>query len=856
MVRKYSFVVWLLIGLSVWGCSSERNSIIGNVYHNIAAHFNGYYYAEEEALAVEKLILKSLDDDHNQILRLFPKLDTAQARSYVAQTDEIIKMASISIQRHPNSRWVDDNYIMVGLARLYSCDYQNAILTFKYVNQKSRDPDVRHRALVHLVRTFTEQGDYAKAEEAADFLSKEKLNKRNSKNLFLEKAYLFQVQGDYNKMVNNLAKADTLLTRADRKGRIYFIVGQVFQKLGFGSEAYNYYRKCLATNPEYEIDFYARLNMAQVARIDNKDAVKTIRAQFEKMLKDEKNLEFRDKIYYEIAEFEWKQKNLGPAVSNYKSSVHAGNNKRIQGLAFLKLGEIHFDSLKKYSLAKKYYDSSLTSLTKEYDNYAAIKRRQEILVDFVKYSDIITLQDSLLTMATMDTSVLHKMMDSIEVVKAKALAGKKKKRRLRTVDDSSGPSGPGGYYPTETTSTGDWYFGNPTAVSFGQTEFQRIWGGLALADNWRRSNKSPVERTEASVLGEDAAQGGGTDAKKNGEKGEAKAPDPFKTLYAQLPKTDEEKKTALGKIEEAYFKLGDLNYFQLYEKKDARELYEKLIHRFPESKLKPEVLYKLYLIAKEIDPAAADQYANALKSEFPNSTFTRILLNPNYLRETSITAEKQKIIYKEAYQEYQKGQLVASTHKVDEAILLGESSFLPQLDLLKILITGKTEDITRYQYELGEFTKKYPESPLNLYAKELLDASKLFLEKAERAKGIRFVRNPEAPHQFVIVHKRDDKLSTPFVNALEKINQAQYKGLKLQTSNLALNDKFTMTFVLEFKDLKVANEYLAKIESSVLALPQFANYKFDIFVITQENFSTFYRTRALDEYLSFYDRNY
>jgi len=48
-------------------------------------------------------------------------------------------MASISIQRHPNSRWVNDNYLMVGLARLYACDYQNAILTFKYVNTKSQN---------------------------------------------------------------------------------------------------------------------------------------------------------------------------------------------------------------------------------------------------------------------------------------------------------------------------------------------------------------------------------------------------------------------------------------------------------------------------------------------------------------------------------------------------------------------------------------------------------------------------------------------------------------------------------------------------------------------------------------------
>ena len=850
-------IIWLAVA-----CAPENNSIVGSAFHNVNAHFNGYYYAREEALGVEKTILKSLDDDHNMVLRLFPKLDTTLAKSYVKETDEIIKMASISIQRHPNSKWVDDNYIMVGMARLFACDFQNAILTFKYVNQKSRDANIRHQALVLLIRTFTEQGDYEKAEEAADYLAKEKLNKTNAKNLLLEKAYLFQVQGDYDKMVRNLSQADTLLTRQDRKARIYFIIGQVYQKLGFGSEAYSFYRKCIATNPEYEIDFYARLNMAQVARVDNKSDVKKIRAQFVKMLTDEKNKEFKDKIYFEMGEFEWKQSNTKPAIEDYKLAVHAGTNKRIQGQAFLMLGKIHFDSLRKYSLAKAYYDSALTSLPKDFENYNSIKRRQEILVDFVKYSETIELQDSLLKMAALDTSFLHKRMDSIQLAKEdeEKLNAKKKKKKSASDDTGYATTGNSGgrFFPTETNTTADWYFGNPTAVAFGQSEFQRIWGSVALEDNWRRSLKSSVSRDEQPIVAnKEQSNAQPEEVVKPGEKSVAKKKKSlFDDLYAKLPKTDNDKSKALGLIEEAYFKLGDLNYFKLNEKNDARSMYEKLIDRFPESTHKPEVLYKLYLIAKETDAETATRYANLLKSEFPTSTYTRILLNPDYLKETSITAEKQKIIYKQAYQEYLQGQLVASTHKIDEAILLGESGFVAQLNLLKTLITGKTEDITRYQYELGEFVKKYPDSHLVGYANNLLDASKKFQEKEERAKGIRFTRSFDTPHQFVIVHKRDDKQSTPLVFALEEMNLISFKTKQLQTSNLAFNEELTMTFVLEFKTMSEAKDYLQAASDRVLKLPQFANYKFDIFVISKENFSTFYRTRAFDEYLAFYDRNY
>src|SRR5258708_33668742 len=350
------------------GCSSNQNTITASIYHNLTAHYNGFYYAREKTREIEKIILKSLDDDHNQILRLFPKLDTTIAKSYSKDTEEIIKMASISIQRHPNSKWVDDAYVQVGLARLYSCDYVNAIQTFKYVNTKSRDSYMRHVALIHLMRTFIEQGEFDKAEEVFHFLEKEKVAKINQKKLYLVKAYFYQLRGDYDNMVRNLTKADSLLKRADRKGRIYFIVGQVYQKLGFESEAYNYYKKCLATNPEYEIDFYARLNMAQVAKLDDKRDVRTVRKQFSKLLGDAKNQEFKDKIYFEMGEFERKQGNLKEAIEKYKLSAHVGKNKRIQGSAYLRLGQLHFDSLKKYSRAKAFYASALSFLPKDFEH--------------------------------------------------------------------------------------------------------------------------------------------------------------------------------------------------------------------------------------------------------------------------------------------------------------------------------------------------------------------------------------------------------------------------------------------------------------------------------------------------------
>lgn len=855
-MRRFRAIHWILTGalagVFVWCCSSNQNTMTADMYHNTTAHFNGYFYAKEKIVEIQKTIIQGLDDDPNQILRLFPKLDTAQARGYRKDTEEVIKMASISIQRHPNSKWLDDNYIMVGLARLYDCDYQNAIQTFKYVNTKGKDADLRHRAIIHLIRTFTEQGDYPRAEEAVQFLEKEKLNRVNSKDYYLEKAYYYQVRQDYDNMVRSLTAADSLLTRSDRKGRIYFIVGQVYQQLGFTSEAYNYYRKCLGTNPEYEIDFYARLNMAQVAELTNAKNRRTIRKQFEILLSDTKNEEFKDKIYYELGQFERKQGNLEEAITEYKHSAHAGKNRRIQGSAYLRIGEIYFDSLRRFSLAKAYYDSAVTALPKETEGMEAVSKRQKVLGEFVTYTETIQWQDSLMVLAKLDSSVLRARIDSVLASRQpKEEKGKKKKRR----ESQSASSQSGTFFQTQSTATTDWYFGNLSAVSTGQTEFRRIWGNISLEDNWRRSTKA----ANTSSL---AATGTATPAANPGEVAEeatqAASPDAaFAALYGQLPRTPEAETAALAKVENAYFKLGDLYYFQLSEKDNALESYTKLLDRFSSSAFKPEVLYKIYLIRKEQgDSANAKVVADQLISEFPNSTYTKILLNPDYLKETSVAQEKQKLIYKEAYAEFQRNNLRGTQERLRQAREIGETAFTPQLEFLQILITGKTEDVTRYQYELGEFIKKYPEGKLHVYAEELLAGSRSFLEKTERAKGIRFVASFEEAHYFVVVHRIEDQASTAISQKLDAFNAASFKGQKLAPTNLILDEEYAMTFVGDFPSRKEALEYIQLFETKLVAEKPFSTLNFHNFVITKDNFNIFYRNKALDEYLSFYDRYY
>ena len=255
--------------------------------------------------------------------------------------------------------------------------------------------------------------------------------------------------------------------------------------------------------------------------------------------------------------------------------------------------------MRKYELSQAYYDSAINSLPKDYEGYAEIKARQEILDEFVKNLNTIKWQDSLLVFANLDSAATRMKIDSsFQAKKAleEANAGKKKRKksnRIEIVSNANSVFNTGDDGNEETT---DWYFGNLSAMSLGQSEFKRIWGNVPLEDNWRRSLRYTAPRRAYPKSWEKQALRVATE-----NKGEAAAPvDPVAAEYdrisSQIPRTEEQKKQALKLIEDAYYNLGDIYYFKLLEKENAVITYNQLLDRFPETEYEPEILYKLYLL--------------------------------------------------------------------------------------------------------------------------------------------------------------------------------------------------------------------------------------------------------------------
>ncbi len=852
-ISLYKFLSFALIIYLLSGCKGSKFTPVGDAYHNTTAHYNAYFYARERILEVEQNLLNYGEKNYNRILPIYSAIDSSFANANETLIEDVLKKASIAIQRHENSKWVDDSYITVGKARLFSMDFPNAIETFKYINVKSKDKAIRHLALVWLFRTFVEAGEYNNATAVVDYLEREELNKENKRVFSMAKAHYYQLTNDLDNMVKNLLEAVPLENNHDERAKIYFIIGQVYQQLTFEALAYENYRLCLVNNPPYELSFYAKLNMASVTQLSNSDDLKTVRRYFRKLLKDEKNIEFRDKIYYELANFELKQGNYDEAITNYNNSIKSSTtNPRQKGYSYLQLAEVYYQHFKKYKTAQSYYDSTLSVLPKDEPNYEELSERLEILTAFVEQVTIIETQDSLLTLAKMPEQELDAYLTNYIAQKAleaeekeKAIAEDNKKRRGNQALDFQTQG-----RDISTQQQGTWYFYSQSAVSQGRSEFIRVWGNRSLEDNWRRSTKqSEISATARNIE----------------EPKEASQPNPEEAiasiskedLIKTLPLTEAAQNEALGKIEEAYFQLGNIYNFQLHEKQNAGITFNTLVERFPESEHAPEALYELYLIYKELDSAIYSNYERQLLTKYPESIFAKLVINPRYREESSAASAKLQKMYAEAYAFYQLGEYEKAKVITKEGLAgYDDNDFTDNMKLLDVMLVAKLDDVYRYQFELNNFITTYSESELIPYAKTLVQAYDDFQLNLVNSAKAKFKTDFDQMHFFILVYPPDGKLPDELPGKIETYikNEMGIEGLTL--GNLILDARRSMILVNSFPGKAEAKSFYDKFNSNNTLFKEYDTIKFYNFVITRENFNVFYQTKDLDAYLTFFNNNY
>ncbi|WP_425636344.1 tetratricopeptide repeat protein [Algoriphagus yeomjeoni] len=872
-MKIFSRLVVVILFFCV-ACSSERNTFTNRTFHNVTAHFNAYYLADVRLKEVEAEVYQNYKEDYTQVLPVFIPLDSATIQSNEEKLQSSRELASKAIEWHKISNWVDDSYYILGKLDYYQSHFDDAQNTFKYINVNSKSDDLRHKTLITLLRLYVDQGEFENANFTIDYLSKESgISDENRYELYRTLAYYYERRGDKSGVIGALDKAIEYSRNNKEESRINFILAQRYQREGFDALAHEYYEKSLAGNPPYERSFYAQLYAQQVAELNASKDLRKVRKYYDDLYEDPKNKDLKDVVIYEKALFEAKQGDTQLTLDLlHQAAKEPGSNPRVKGYIYQKLAEINLSEFKDYRATKYYLDSALTYINENDPVAIQITSQKESLDQYVFHFERIQNNDSLLSLA--DLTPEEQKLVAENFIKSE------EERLMREAEELQKPRSTSVFDNllafSDRGSGSSFYFDNSVAMQQGAIDFRRTWGNRPLQDNWRRSAMS--FQSSAPTITE-LTEGDSISTEKESLISQLPSLD---NLLAEIPNTPEQITTLNLELEESYFELGKLLYFELKETEQSVDNLETLVRVYPASSRKPEAYYLLYLAQKDLG-GNSQQYVSRLNREFPESQYTYSVNNPDAASGNLAYVESSKR-YEKAYNAYYDGQYQSS-----KAIIKSTLEDYPltrnteRLLLLDIMVSGKTESRAKYRERLENYIENTQDENLvelarnmlkpmlsqeeiaELNPKEIVEGDSTQVENKaseeeeenEGASSSPYKYNEAATHIFALV--MDPSLSETAKSLLpdiESFHSSNFSKERLRTGDFNFNRENTILIISPFSNAEKAKEYYSKFlkEFQSEGLPD--EVKSNSFVISIENFQLLSKSKNLEEYRTFFKSTY
>lgn len=899
MKRLIKILIVIVIAAIAAACSTEKNTPMSRFYHNTTLKYNIYFNGRE---SYKKGITKINDqnsDNYALILSVFTdskeenaSVANGEMEKAIQKSAKGIKLHSITKKPKPTgkamspkekefmaqnefNKWVDHCYMLMGKAYFIKRDYMQARQNLEFALRQYPNSKVQPEIAMYLVRTFCEDKKFKEAKETLDKIEADKkITKKNA-------GFYAAVWADYYLKQNNREEAAEKLKLAVEKTkkrkdkiRYIYILAQLKEKENNLKDAYKYYEEAAKRNSNYEMEFNARINMAKCYS-GGKGSNKEIFKLLNKMLKDEKNKEYRDQIYYAIAEVELRTGKENDAIEHYKqsSAVSVDNNYQ-KALSCLKLGELYFAKLE-YKNAYIYYDTCMQNITEDYDNFKEIQTLTKNLSELVTYTDVIEFEDSVQKIAKMSDKERNKLIDGLiaKVVEQERLErelAQQESMNSYLFDQRRGETNNVG------SSTGKWYFYNPAQLSYGKNEFQKKWGNRKNEDHWRRRDKTVVSfdsgddsETSDSVV---------ADARPKNE-------DPKSREYylQDLPLTDSAMQESHKRIENALYNASKIYKEKFGDYPKAINSYEDLNKRYPNSDYQLLSYYDLYILNTLIkDIPQAEKYKNLIISKYGNTNYARLLQNPNFVKEQEEIRKRDEQLYANTYDAFMRGEWNTvqrnATNFINEN---SDSDLVPNFDFLNTMCTARNADTTQFKLALLDFIDRHPKHELKQAAENLLayfgtgDIDALIADLKSRPEVVKQQQSEDgkSPYSEEIVEAeyKFDEMAEHYYVVYFKSEQVDDKRLAFEIRNFNIfnfnmrtfnvvtstfNSNYSMITVRPFRNMRQSVNYSKMIANSEDVFNKLRNVDYKIFVISAENFKLLTESRNLNAYLEFYNANY
>ncbi|RTY88433.1 tetratricopeptide repeat protein [Flavobacterium sp. RSP15] len=732
-----------------------RNSHALSTKYNIL--YNGQVGLDKGVLAVNA----NSDDDFWQLLPVekmqivedftsTTKPKNTDFELAEAKATKAIQKHSMNIGGREKNSQIDEAYLMLGKARYYDQRFVPALDAFNYILYKYPNSSKIYEAKIWREKTNMRLGNDA-------------LVIKNISKLVEDHDLKNQVFADANALLAasffNLEEKDSAVAKIknaieytkinQEKARYRFVLGQLYQGLGYKDSAVASYQSVIDMNRKSERRFVIQAHAKKAELFDyEKGDFNSFVETYDELIEDRENRPYKDMIFHQMAVFYDKQNRQEQALDFYNASLKTSSKDTyLVASNYRNLGNLYFRNAD-YPVAAKYYDSTLVKLNTKSREFNKIQKIRSNLDEVILYEALAKRNDSILNVVAMNPvdrqtyfeKYIVQLKEKEEVKRLLAEQNKAKQENIER-NNSIGSGDPASdqesakpirispmmppTIPSETTqSAGSFYFYNPTTVAFGKVDFKKNWGERTLNGNWRLSSGNANPTLGAASVEDSQSVEKKTESNKIIEE---HTPDFY---LKQLPTAQIEVDSIAKERNFAYYQLGIIYKEKFKENSLAIAKLEQLLNNNPEEKLVLPAMYNLYKLYQITDVNMATTMKKEITIRFPDSRYAQIInnTNPDAISQT----ETPESVYAKWYKAFQEEQFIAVIEHSDSLITqFSGEDIVSKFELLKASAIGKLKGVTAYKNALQEVADNYPNSEEGKGAQVILNDQIPFLEKME-----------------------------------------------------------------------------------------------------------------------------
>lgn len=730
------------------GCSTQKNTWATRSFHQTKVKYNILYNgntAYEEGL---KQIRDAHEDDYSRVLYLYPVSNHTAAEAAASQMDKTIEKCRKCIKLHSikakpkrdpkrandpqYKQWLQSKefnanmsmaWMRLAEAEFHKGDFLGAISTMNYVIRLyENDADMVARCRLWIARAYAELGWQYEAEDMLNRVQIDALSKKHARLYAAVKADVLLHGEQYTAAIPFIKIAIPYEKRKIYRPRFAYVLGQLYERNGQRNEAIEAYQDVIRMTPPHEMDFNARI---RIAELQGESSLRQLRT----MTKQSKYKDKLDHIYGTMGNIYLQLRDTTTALEMYEKAIaESTQSSYAKADILVRAGDIYYTK-KDYIHAQPCYRDALTILTPEHEQYATIQQRSDVLDELSAAYTQACLQDSLQHLSTLpeeqQRAIVEKIIaDLIEQERQDSILQAQQERELaqengiRSVNTANMLGGGG-------AQRGEWYFYNPQLIKQGQQEWRRRWGTRPLEDNWRRQNKQVMASFSDYDTDEDDTDGldsiPTTDSTTTTPTYETDTHKPEYYLQ-QIPRTPEALAMSDSLWRQAMIALVYIYRDKVQDEALAMEAMQQLENR---NATHPDLLdtyYGYYLYALRYDQQdQAAQWRQKIITYYPTSTQAQIVAQPDYFDKLKRMAQEQDSLYAHTYTAYTRAQydiVKSNTQYAEREYPL--SPLMPRFLFLNAISVARTEGQEPFIASLQHIVANHGSSEMGAMAKDML----------------------------------------------------------------------------------------------------------------------------------------